>query len=269
MTELATSARFELVGLGNGAASELFGLWAGTDDIADLSFAADADQNITCWRVRLPADADQASTILADAGERLRVADAALSDADRRLAAIARAPIAAPPAQPEANLVALIGSSGHPVIGSSGHPPDAEVAFGIVPDRWLDAARGFSAFATQQLKSATGHARIETYVGGLLAGSSVLGFAGRLDTALATPLDPERAQLHQRTVALTILTRTAFIRVTVIVVRGATILSTAMTSPVGPVLALPAAWKFVEDVLGEARWLKTEWQAVEHGTRSS
>jgi hypothetical protein len=266
MTRPGPSARFELVGLGGGAGPELLGLWAPTEPAGEAAFAAGSGEpDVTLWRVRLPADAEQAAAVLADADARLERVGQALSDADRRLQAVARAPATAPAAAPEAELLALLGSAGRPVGRSAGQP----LVYGLLPDRWLEAARGFGAFATQQLAATTRHGRVDTYVGEQLVGCSVVGLAGALHTVLALPLDPARAALHQRTVGLTIVSRTAFIRLTIIVVRGATILATALSSPVGPAVALPAAWKFVGDVLGEAQWLKTQWQAAEPGTRSS
>jgi hypothetical protein len=60
--------------------------------------------------------------------------------------------------------------------------------------------------------------------------------------------------LHQRTLNLTLETRALMLRSLILVASGAGKLSVLMTTPGGALLALPAVWKFVNQV--RAEWEK-------------
>jgi hypothetical protein len=67
--------------------------------------------------------------------------------------------------------------------------------------------------------------------------------------------------LHHQSVHLALGSRLALIRLLTIVGAGATKLALRLTIPGAQLLVLPAAWKFVRDVLEE---LRRSWPELEH-----
>jgi len=82
-------------------------------------------------------------------------------------------------------------------------------------------------------------------------GRTLLGWSGIQASLWPAALGPEDVTVHQRSVEAAIRTRTAFLQMVTLIARAATLLAAAST-PLG-ILALPAAWRFVHDVLREQR----------------
>ena len=95
------------------------------------------------------------------------------------------------------------------------------------------------------------YAAVETAVQGRLLGRTTVSWMGDMNTVWHAGLDPTSAVLHQRTLALALASRDTWMRMVVVVARGAIALSVLLTTPGGAILALPAAWKFVHQVLSE------------------
>jgi hypothetical protein len=179
------------------------------------------------FQARLPDDLAAAATVLRGAESRLAGVEPALSVAAQRLAAF---PVTLPPqvgelADAEAKLTAYLRS-------------DAAQA----------ALAEFQGFVQQMQQVLTPQASIETTVGAQVVARSVLTVSSDLRTAWLGPVDAERAALHKRTVALALATRAALLRTVALTIRGAAILATGAAA--GP-LALPAAWRFIQDVRTE------------------
>lgn len=203
------------------------------------------------WRVNLPANADEARASLADAGRGLRAQEAALDAAAvriRRLASGGASFAAGRTPAPELELMGLVGELRAAESGAS--------SFGLrdtASMAWQEAEEKFRAFAAQVQETLTSYAVVETRVEGELIGRTSVGWTGDVRSLLATAASVEQADLHRRSLALALQSRAAVLRTFATVVRGAAIVTTMLSSPVGAVAAMPAAWKFVDELLGEMR----------------
>jgi hypothetical protein len=83
-----------------------------------------------------------------------------------------------------------------------------------------------------------------------------VSWLGDADTTWRTPVTADQIALHQRAVTLALNTRASMMRVAVLVIQGARLLAqlpVMVASPIGIVMAIPAAWRFLDQVLAEAR----------------
>src|SRR5215471_12510006 len=121
-----SSAHFEVVTGDEAVGSDLLGFWTLTVARPEnVSYGQPDLSTTTVWRAHLPADSEQAATLLTEAHAQLWRTDRALDDASRRLGAVVRAPGAEPSRRPEAELLALL------------HwPTSAELTNSVKQDRW-------------------------------------------------------------------------------------------------------------------------------------
>jgi hypothetical protein len=96
------------------------------------------------------------------------------------------------------------------------------------------------------------YALVETRLESRLVGRTGLTWAADAQTLWASDAPPEYLALHRRTLALTIASRNALMRTFLLTAQGAVKLSALLATPGGAVLALPVAWKFINQVLAEA-----------------
>lgn len=144
-------------------------------------------------------------------------------------------------ASAERDLLLWVGESRGEVSFAAGEGPD------------LGGLRAEIAEATRRLTRLLTHvAWVETRAGGRLLGQTVVGWTGTTRTLSSAGAAREPALLHQRNVHLALASRLGLLRTLVMVGRGAAILLSA-TSGLGAVASLPAAWKFVQQVLEEVR----------------
>jgi hypothetical protein len=218
-----------------------------------VSFSAGAspEAGSPVWRVSLPSDPQAARAALSDAGRSLRAQETALDLAQARIRRVASggASFAAgrTPA-PELELMGLVGELRAAESGAG--------SFGIretVSAGWEEAEEKFRAFAAQVHETLTNYAVVETQVDQVLIGRTSVSWTGDVRSLLVADLSPEQADLHRRTLALALASRAAMLRTFTTVLRGAAIVATMISSPVGAVTALPAAWKFVDQLLTDIR----------------
>jgi hypothetical protein len=134
-------------------------------------------------------------------------------------------------------------------------PGGSSVSFGPVTSpsgAWDRAAAGFREYCAQVRGLIVRETWVETEAGGRLLARSALGRSGNTATAWRAGIGADEAALHGRTVALALGSREALLRTLVLSVRGAGLLAATAVGPGGVLLALPAAWRFVEDVRAEA-----------------
>jgi hypothetical protein len=180
-----------------------------------VAFDAPADRPAALWRVELARD-DAASRAALAAGERsIAHAHAALDDAPRRLAQ-ALAAVRLPD-------VCVI----------PGEPGRIERALQHAGDL------------------ACGRARVETRVAGALVARTLTSLSSDTELWIGPGLTPAGGALHARSVAVAARTRHAWARVLTLVVTFVRRLAVLGIS--GGAAALPMAWRFLRDVLREAR----------------
>jgi len=206
------------------------------------------------WRANLPADPRLASVHLAGGEAGLAAAERGLARAEDRIAALVRAQTAGPAfdvsagvpvAPPEAELLALVREI------QQGAPA---VSFGVgeaVAGGWEGATRRFQAVVDRLVHVVAHEAWVETRIEGRLLGRTAVGWTGDLETVWGGSPGPAQLALHRRALALALASRQTLLRTFVVAARGAVTLSVLLTAPGGALLALPAAWKFVDQVVAE------------------
>jgi hypothetical protein len=212
----------------------------------------------TIWRVNLPADPDQAHAAMAGAESNLIRSQEVLSDAEGRIDALVQRKtepvsfgtraMAEPLDLPEQALLDLLQEA------ETGSAPVSFGERGLFTGGWEQAVDEFRDFASRASQILTHYAWVETRVGEALLARTTVNWLGDLESAWEVNLRPDQMGLHQRTLNLTLETRALMLRSLILVASGAGKLSVLMTTPGGALLALPAVWKFVNQV--RAEWEK-------------
>ncbi len=240
-------------------APELFGFWRTREPApAAVSFAAGAGapaEEPVIWRSRLPADLEQAGRELAAAEAWQQQQEQALAQALPRMRTLLSADAESSSATQELdaaeqNLRAAVREACKPA---------AEVSFGIGADlaaSWVQADRQIRDFMQQSMRRVLHAAWVETSIGERLRGRSVVGWGGDTSTVWQEQVVARELQLHRRSIDLALSTRLALIRSFGLAGRGAAIVATAVSSPIGPVMALPAAWRYINDLARPAQELR-------------
>lgn len=217
------------------------------------------------WRANLPADLHQAAERLDKAEEGLEASQQALTVATDRIDALVErrstglafdTPVAgalaaetfaagAGLAEPERELLGLLQEA------KTGRPPVSFAAGEEVSGGLRQAAQQFQGFMERVRQVVAHYAWVETHVEGELLGRTTVGWTGDMRTAWQEGLDPAQMALHQRTLTLALASRETLIQTLVVVTSGAARLSMLLSTPVGAILALPAAWKFINQVRAE------------------
>jgi hypothetical protein len=253
----------------------VLGVWAAVPpELGPVAFGQPPrTANGPTWQANLPADSSEASVELALAEARVRAADRALLEAAERLQRVAVAQgagtsFAAGPAtdaawgEPERELGALLGE-----IGTGG----TVTSFGLID--MAKAGRGeasewFSAVAATLLPT-TLQARIETSAGGMTIARTKVGWTGDCETVWSSQPEDGQASLHLRTVTLALTSRVALVRTLALALQGAGLIAVAIGIPGGPLLALPAVWRFISRVHDEimANWENRNGEEPNEGQR--
>jgi len=201
------------------------------------------------WRANLPASHDPAAARLSGAEAKLENSRAALVKAGQRLTAYVAAQAAGPSfarvaeAGPEQELSRLLGEirTGAPAVGTYG--------VGDWAADGLQAANEEVCAFFRRLAQVVGHyAWVETAQAGLVVGRTAVSWMGDVDTVWPARLDTGQAALHERAVEMALRSRDTLLRLFVVVATGAVQLATLLAMPGGAILALPAAWRFINRV---------------------
>ncbi len=222
-------------------------------DLAGLERASRSEmEQVSRWEVGLPADPLAAERALAQHETRLKVASVGLVQAQARVHnfvaaggsvseadAFSLVPGAAPDARPERALSSWMQAAQEE---SFAFPPK-------LPAGAEAAAREVQAFLEKVRNTTRYLAYIETSQDGVRQALTIVSWGGDFQSVVK-PATSSRAQAkHTRAVELAIGTRDAWIRMGLIVLRSAAQLS--LLFPTNPILAVPAAYKFIRQVLDQ------------------
>lgn len=240
-------------------APSIAGLWAtapapfelATGDLAFGASVPPGDDPLV-WRVNLPNDARIAALQLASAEARVRAQQHGLTESAERIAAIVMSQHSSPSfdvtgsetawPEPEAELLSALRAR------SSGDQPTAFAAGQTSPG----AGQSVQALLEQAARFMSNYAWVETEMAGREVGRTVVGWTGNVSTVWAERLDRETLALHHRALRLALESRATFIRTCAMAFQGAALLATLpvlLATPAGAILALPSAWKFVNQIL--------------------
>lgn len=197
---------------------------------------------VSTWRIALPHDRKQASATLAAAQQRLGAAEAALPLAAARLDGFVRAGGPAPALPPDlaGPEVALFDR-----VATARERRD--------PAQEAGALDQVTAFFDKLRDALHSYAAIDTELGGVQIGRTLVSWSGDFRTAWLRGLALDDAQQHTAAVSLALRSRDAWLRLGMTVAAGAAQL-TALFS-LNPVLALPAAYRFVTQIIQQVQAL--------------
>ena len=130
---------------------------------------------------------------------------------------------------------------------------DGAVAFGVGDDA------GWSAQAMQELATLLDRLRswiaptalVRTSSGDVAVAVTALRWAGRTTTAVAAGAGAPELRLHHDVVELVAASRRAVVRVAGLAAEGVVRIGSRLALPGGPLIALPATWRFVHRVVDE------------------
>lgn len=250
MSQTVEGGRFQVLLPDETVAPDLTGIWQPIP--AGLSFGAEAPPEVITWRVDLPTDHGQAARMLAEQAHRLHAAQDALPEATRRIEAMVReiqltgaggpssfGPDEAMPA-PERDLAVLVQATRGP---ESFYPGEEWI------EGWRETARQAQAFIEQTRRALSPFAWIETAREGAPLGRSRAGWLGDVATVWGAGGGLAGARLHGEALALALETRAFWVRTAAQVARNAVLLAGVLSGPGGAILAIPATWRFIRQVL--------------------
>lgn len=231
---------------------DLFGVWAEAEPSPPVSFATNPGTGPwPVWRVRLSGQVETDATALTGADRALDVASHALETVLPRLEVVRQ--------QTEVGGVYSLGRADGPearlsaLLHGSQTSTD-EVVFGIGgwASSWSGVVNDFRGIVRTSSRMLVYPAWVESFAGDVPLGRTIATWTGEQVSIWPSTVSPDQVRAHQRALDLAIHTRATFIRMVAIVARAAALLMRA-TTPLGPVVALPAAWKFAHDVVRELR----------------
>ena len=261
MTEERTErAIFELAGSAPAQpGSEVLGLWSAekASPPGQTSFAAGGgtEPEIPVWRVNLPSDSEQAAQDLALAENSLSRAEKALDVAEGRISALVEKrtspAVFGVPSQPEGlappeqELLAMLNQAQYGKLAPS---------FGLADqfqEGWEQAVNQFQGFVDLVVQTLTHYAWVETRIAGRLAVRTAVSWNGDFETAWQEVIESKQMHLHTRTLKIALASRAITVRSFAVVAAAAGKLTALMSAPGGAILALPAAWKYINEIRAE------------------
>jgi hypothetical protein len=224
----------------------------------DNSFGAAGEPagEAAVWSLDLPADPREANAALAEAEAQLQAAQTRLDEVPTRLEVLAARLQSGAEAQfglePVPAAGEPIGAAEAALLSWIDYLEPGQVSFGGV-----GLSRGEVGEAVAQLQQAVDGllgqvlhlARVETRQQGTLLASTLVGWTGVMDTAWGEEASAEERALHQRSLALALKARIALLRIILTTTQGAAKIAALIAAPGGALLALPAAWRYVQALL--------------------
>jgi hypothetical protein len=127
------------------------------------------------------------------------------------------------------------------------------ISYGLgMPDRWRGTVDGYKDFVNEMTGLLRPTLVTETRFAEATLAVTVVGLTGNLETTWYQRRRPEQDFAHQQVVALSLGTRLALLQLLGQIGTGASLL--AAKSGLGtPLLALPAAWRYFQDVMQQAQ----------------
>jgi hypothetical protein len=245
-----------------GVNEDPFGMWDIVPAISGVSFAAGeaAQPEESLHRVNF-ASLDEGRTQLQLKLNFLSEQEMLLQQAEQRLVEIGRSgsglsfatPIDQPPefVQPEQNLEAALQRITAPVSYDLFDRKKQEEQ-----ESDLEATSQLRQFLEQVREVMANYARVETGIADNPIGQTAVSWTGDFRTIWTPDVTVADMNLHRHNVAVTLQWRLGTLRFVGVVGAGAANVAVKLGVPGGQLLALPAVWNFVKDVLKEWRKLQ-------------
>jgi hypothetical protein len=218
------------------------------------------------FRVNLPADDDSATETFAASEALLGRLHDSLNGVPARLdGLVARqrgqgsvsfnAPVPAAESGPEADLLVLLGQADREagISFSAGEDAVSSESQAI----WEQARTGFARLLEQATHEALHFAWVETNVAGSALARTTVGWTGDAQTVFVDGVGSSQVSLHERSLRIATQTRAIHMRMFITIAAGAVKASALIASPAGAMLALPAVYQYVMQVVAQARELQS------------
>jgi hypothetical protein len=253
---------FTLSGVGLPGGEDPLGLWrVPSKDAVSFSAGAAALPEEPTWRIELPESPEQAQAILMDYIQASKLANQDLTNVNRDLIHIGRTEAVSfstsdPLLAQKTELQGTLDAFQSPVSYSLFKRKDTEKE-----EEDQESHQQWLAFVERVQQTVAHYARIETALAGREVGQTAVGWTGDFTTTWQPNVTLAMMRTHRQSVHLALDSRIALIRIVSIVATGAAGLAVKAAIPGGQVLLLPAAWRFVRDVLAELRqsWPKLQY----------
>jgi hypothetical protein len=223
-----------------------------------LSFSAEpvavTPPDTVVWKIDLPNDARLAETYLQQIEFDIRQEHIVLDDAERRIDALLAAnpttvsglAFDVPGDSPERRFQALLLEASHYEASEQ-----AALSFGITDDvseTWRAAMGRFQGFIQRLRNALAFSAYVETLVEARLLARTAVTWTSSAKSYLQAEITTVQYRQHLRTLQLAVASRTALIRVWVVISAGAARISQRVALPGGVLLALPVMLDLVEHI---------------------
>ena len=225
------------------------------------SFSAAGEQPpvIPIWRLDLPADSKHAQERISQRAELTRASMLAIETIPWRVNQLIerRRPAkesvtsfdanAAPLPAAEAELLRML------EMIETGDPALSFSSPGLQAREVEQAGKQFLEESQRLLRRFSHFAWVDTLVQGQLIGRTQVGWTGSMNSAWLGRLDQAQMSLHLRNLETALEARNVSLRILTVSIQSTVKLSVLLAAPGGAFLALPAAWKFVNQLLAQAR----------------
>lgn len=241
---------------------EIFSSWEITTpqdgSVASFGLPNAGEDELSIWRVNLPADSLAASDNLERRAARLQRSLQALDTAPERADRLVRSVRSGAGgeisfsviqgeaiAEPEEEILQLLSALEY---------GQEDVAFGSGETAGVELERSEDRFrlAIERVMHLVSHlAWVETQVEGLPLGRSIVGWSGDMQTLWSEQASEDIYWMHQHSLSQALQSRAIQIHALVVTTQSAAKLALLLTNPAGAILALPVAWKLVEQILAD------------------
>ncbi len=123
-------------------------------------------------------------------------------------------------------------------------------------DPLTKAKEEFDAFLARVRDLTSNFAHVETSSDGVGIANTVVGWTGDFQTLWQEGVRVEQITLHRQNVRVALARRAMLMRLVVVISSGAVKIALRLATPGAQLLALPAIWQFVQDVVKQIRETK-------------
>lgn len=244
------SAHFTIKGLTTHDET-LLGLWQ-PDEFGATAFSTSATAPDVVWSVSLPRDPVLARHALQTQQDLLQASRLATAQARRTLQQLPSDWLDTPPEvsfsttnNPETQLHHQLTHLTAPV--SFGTAPSAEA------ETWQNHLAGYQEFMRQLLQLLSPTLLAETRLEEYLQATTTVSLTGSIKTTWQTQASVTQCQLHQQTLNLSLESRVAMLQLAGQISAGAAALAAKFNLPGGQLMALPAAWAYLKEIMTQTQ----------------
>jgi hypothetical protein len=122
---------------------------------------------------------------------------------------------------------------------------------------WQKAAQEFRISVDRIKTMLTQFANVETSVQGRFIGRTIVSWSGKFETSWHPSRGWNDSRLHQRSLEVALASRRLLLNLLIVSTQSAAKLSVLLAVPGGPIMVLPAVWKYVTRMIDEIEKYQT------------